>query len=59
MIRQALYWAGWVTALALTMWLVFHFLLTWRTARLVSAAEQIAMGNPLRAASKDPTNSGA
>jgi two-component system NtrC family sensor kinase len=21
--RQALYWAGWVTALALTMWLVF------------------------------------
>ena len=43
--RQALYWAGWVTALALTMWLVFHFLLTRRTARLVSAAEQIAKGN--------------
>ena len=43
--RQALYWAGWVTALALTMWLVFHFLLTRRTARLVSAAEQIATGN--------------
>ena len=43
--RQSLYWAGWVTALALTMWLVFHFLLTRRTARLVSAAEQIATGN--------------
>jgi len=44
-IRQSLYWAGWVTALALTMWLVFHFLLTRRTARLVNAAEQIATGN--------------
>ncbi len=44
-IQQSLYWAGWVTALALTMWLVFHFLLTRRTARLVSAAEQLATGN--------------
>ena len=34
--------AGWVTALALTMWLVFHFLLTRRTARLVHAAEELA-----------------
>src|SRR5438067_813047 len=44
-VQQSLYWAGWVTALALAMWLVFHFLLTRRTARLVSAAEQIAAGN--------------
>ena len=44
--RQSLYWAGWVTALALAMWLVFHFLLTRRTARLVRAAEQLAAGNP-------------
>ncbi|HET7372873.1 MAG TPA: ATP-binding protein, partial [Gemmatimonadaceae bacterium] len=32
-------------ALALAMWLAFHFLLTRRTARLVDAAEQIAAGN--------------
>ena len=44
-LQQSLYWAGWVTALALTMWLVFHFLLTRRTARLVGAAEQFAEGN--------------
>jgi two-component system NtrC family sensor kinase len=44
-VQQSLYWAGWVTALALAMWLVFHFLLTRRTARLVDAAEQIAAGN--------------
>ena len=44
-VRQSLYWAGWVTALALGMWLVFHFLLTRRTARLVDAAEQLAAGN--------------
>jgi len=44
-VQQSLYWAGWVTALALAMWLVFHFLLTRRTARLVHAAEQIADGN--------------
>jgi PAS domain S-box-containing protein len=44
-IKQSLYWAGWVTALALVMWLVFHFLLTRRTARLVHAAEQLAAGN--------------
>src|SRR5947207_1689675 len=44
-VQQSLYWAGWVAALALAMWLVFHFLLTRRTARLVSAAEQIAAGN--------------
>jgi PAS domain-containing protein len=44
-LQQSLYWAGWVTALALTMWLVFHFLLTRRTARLVSAAEQLSAGN--------------
>ena len=43
--RQSLYWSGWVTALALAMWLVFHFLLTRRTARLVRAAEQLAAGN--------------
>ena len=44
-VQQSLYWAGWVTVLALAMWLVFHFLLTRRTARLVSAAEQLAAGN--------------
>jgi PAS domain S-box-containing protein len=44
-VQQSLYWAGWVTALALAMWLVFHFLLTRRTARLVDAAEQLAAGN--------------
>lgn len=44
-VQQSLYWAGWVTALALAMWLVFHFLLTRRTAQLVYAAEQLAAGN--------------
>ena len=44
-IQQSLYWAGWVTALALALWLVFHFMLTRRTARLVGAAEEIASGN--------------
>jgi C4-dicarboxylate-specific signal transduction histidine kinase len=44
-LQQSFYWAGWVTALALAMWLVFHFLLTRRTARLVRAAEQVAGGN--------------
>jgi PAS domain S-box-containing protein len=43
-LKQSLYWAGWVTALALAMWLVFHFLLTRRTARLVHAAEELAEG---------------
>lgn len=43
-VRQALYWAGWVTALALLMWVTFHFLLTRRSARLVHAAEQLAAG---------------
>ena len=27
-VQQSLYWAGWVTALALAMWLCFHFLLS-------------------------------
>lgn len=44
-LRQSFYWAGWVIALALFMWLVFHFLLTRRTARLVRAAEEVAAGN--------------
>ena len=44
-VQQSLYWAGWVAALALAMWLVFYFLLTRRTARLVDAAEQLAAGN--------------
>jgi PAS domain S-box-containing protein len=44
-LQQSLYWTGWVTVLALVMWLVFHFLLTRRTARLVSAAEALAAGN--------------
>jgi PAS domain S-box-containing protein len=44
-VQQSLYWAGWVTTLALAMWLVFHFLLTRRTAQLVHAAEQLAAGN--------------
>src|SRR4051812_38445167 len=41
-LQQSLYWAGWSAALALALWLVFHFLLTRRTARLVRAAEQLA-----------------
>jgi len=44
-LQQSLYWAGWVAVLALCMWLVFHFLLTRRTARLVDAADQFASGN--------------
>ena len=44
-LRQSFYWAGWVTVLALFMWLVFHFLLTRRTARLVRAAERLAAGH--------------
>jgi PAS domain S-box-containing protein len=44
-VQQSLYWAGWVAALALAMWMVFHFLLTRRTARLVRAAEQLAAGD--------------
>lgn len=44
-LRQSLYWAGWVTTLALAMWLAFHFLLTRRTAQLAHAAEQLAAGN--------------
>ena len=44
-LQQSFYWAGWVIALALTMWLVFHFLLTRRTARLMRAAEELAAGN--------------
>ncbi len=44
-LRQSLYWAGWVAALALVMWLVFHFLLTRRTAQLVRAAEALAAGD--------------
>jgi PAS domain S-box-containing protein len=44
-VQQSLYWAGWVIALALALWLAFHFLLTRRTARLVDAAEQLAAGN--------------
>jgi two-component system NtrC family sensor kinase len=44
-LQQSLYWAGWVAALALAMWLTFHFLLTRRTARLVHAAEELAAGN--------------
>ncbi|HWD16595.1 MAG TPA: ATP-binding protein [Casimicrobiaceae bacterium] len=44
-VQQSLYWAGWVTALALAMWLAFHFLLTRRTARLVGAAERLATGD--------------
>ena len=44
-LQQSFYWAGWVIALALAMWLVFHFLLARRTSRLVQAAEQFAAGN--------------
>jgi two-component system NtrC family sensor kinase len=44
-LHQSLYWAGWVTALAGALVIVFHFLLTRRTARLVRAAEQLASGN--------------
>jgi PAS domain S-box-containing protein len=44
-IAQSLYWTGWVTALAAVLWVVFHFLLTRRTDRLVRAADQLAGGN--------------
>ena len=44
-LQQSLYWARWVTALALAMWLLVHFLLTRRTARLVRAAEELAAGD--------------
>ena len=44
-VQQSLYWAGWVIALALAMWLAFHFLLTRRTALLVHAAERLAAGD--------------
>jgi PAS domain S-box-containing protein len=44
-LQQSAYWAGWVIALALAMWLAFHFLLTRRTAALMRAAEQLAAGN--------------
>ncbi len=43
--NQSLYWALWVTALAVALWIAFHFLLTRRTERLVEAAEQFASGN--------------
>jgi two-component system NtrC family sensor kinase len=46
-LQQSLYWAGWVTALALAMWLAFHFLLTRRTAQLMRAAERLAAGELL------------
>jgi two-component system NtrC family sensor kinase len=48
-VQQSLYWAGWVTALALAMWLAFHFLLTRRTERLVRAAEEARRGQSVRA----------
>jgi PAS domain S-box-containing protein len=44
-VAQSLYWTGWVTALAVALWIVFHFLLTRRTNQLVGAAEQLAAGN--------------
>jgi two-component system NtrC family sensor kinase len=44
-VKQSLYWAGWVTALALAIWLLFHYILTRRTQRLVHAAERIASGD--------------
>ena len=44
-LQQSLYSALWVTALALAMWLLVHFLLTRRTARLVRAAERLAAGD--------------
>jgi two-component system NtrC family sensor kinase len=44
-LQQSLYSALWVTALALAMWLLVHFLLTRRTARLVRAAEALARGD--------------
>ena len=47
-LQQSLYWAGWVTALALAMWLVFHFLLTRRTARLVQRRRAARRGQSRR-----------
>lgn len=44
-VGQSLYSAVWVTALALALWVLFHFVLTRRTERLVRAAEQLAAGD--------------
>ncbi|HVY05511.1 MAG TPA: ATP-binding protein [Burkholderiales bacterium] len=44
-VAQSLYWTAWVTALAAVLWIVFHYLWTGRTNRLVRAAEQLAAGN--------------
>lgn len=44
-VDQSIHSAVWVAGLALTLWIVFHFLLTRRTERLVRAAEQLASGN--------------
>ncbi|MFT4100786.1 MAG: ATP-binding protein [Burkholderiaceae bacterium] len=44
-LQQSLYWSGSVTVLAFVLWLVFHFMLTRRTARLVAAAERFAAGD--------------
>ncbi len=44
-VAQSLSWTGWVTVLAVALWIVFHFLLTRRTNQLVGAAEQLAAGN--------------
>jgi two-component system NtrC family sensor kinase len=42
---QSLYWTGCVMTLAAVLWVIFHFLLTRRTERLVRAAGQLAAGN--------------
>src|SRR4051812_27015425 len=44
-VADSLYWTGWVTALAVALWVIFHFLLTRRSNQLVEAAEQLAAGN--------------
>jgi PAS domain S-box-containing protein len=44
-VAQSIYWTAWVTALALALWIVLHFLLTRRTNQLVETAEQLAAGN--------------
>ena len=44
-LNQSLYWSGFVTVLALVLWLVFHFMLTRRVERLAKTAERLAQGD--------------
>ncbi|MGH8658692.1 MAG: PAS domain S-box protein [Gammaproteobacteria bacterium] len=44
-LNQSVYWAALAGALALALWLVFHFLLTRRADQLVKAAQRLATGD--------------